>query len=170
MLPDNLDTVQIEVTPGLALPAAAADFIFNRLEWISEGETGLFETSAPEGFDFNDLCQLAFLLSKQEFLLAQDMVENHLRLPSVMLPSATMVEGNDNYLKKKPFRGRLKPCGKQSRKRVEKKCSVGEVGAGVKDTEVPALKIIGILSKRFLEEGFPYCSACKTPCNCGHSS
>ena len=135
MLPDDLDTVQIEVAPGLPLPAEAADFIFNRLQWISEGETGLFKTGPPDGWDFNELCKLAFLLSKQEFLLAQDMVKNLLRLPSIMLPSATIAEGNNNYLKKRPFRGRLKPCGKHSKQKVEKNCSdVGEAGV---DTEVP---------------------------------
>ena len=92
MLPDDLDTVQIEVAPGLGLPAGAADFVFNRLRWISEGETGPFETGAPDGWNFNDLCTLAFLLSRQEFLLAQDMVENLLCLPSVFPPSATLVE------------------------------------------------------------------------------
>ena len=67
MLPDNLNTVQIEVAPGLALPAGAANFVFNRLHWISEGETGSFDIGAPSGWDFNDLCTLSFLLSRQEF-------------------------------------------------------------------------------------------------------
>ena len=54
MLPDNLDTVQIDVAPGLALPAGAANFIFNRLQWISEGETGSFEIGAPSGQSSRD--------------------------------------------------------------------------------------------------------------------
>ena len=126
MLPDNLDTVQIEVAPGLALPAAAANFVFNRVQWISEGEAGLFETGAPDGWEFNDLCTLAFLLSNEEFSLAQDMVEN-LRFPSLMEPSATLAGGNNNnHTKKRPFRGRLKQSKEE--RRVKKQCSaVGEV-------------------------------------------
>ena len=133
MLPDDLDKVQIEVTPGLALPAGAANFVFNRLRWISEGETGLFETGAPDGWDFNDLCHLSFLISNQEYLLAQDMVKTlHLQLPSILLPSATLVGGNNNHLKKRPFRGRLRPCGKRQ---VEKKVStIDKVGFMIKIT------------------------------------
>ena len=125
MLPDNLDTVQIDVAPGLALPAGAANFVFNRLQWISEGETGTFETGAPDGWDFNDLCTLAFLLSNREFLLAQDMVQNLLRLPSILQPSSTLAVGNNNHLKLRPFRGRLKHCGKQNKQKrgLEKKGS-----------------------------------------------
>ena len=139
MLPNDLETVLIEVTPGLALPAGAADFVLNRLEWISEGGTGPFEIGPPEGWDFNDLCTLSFLLSNQEFLLAQDMVENLLPLPSILLPSATVVEGNDNYLKKRPFRGRLKKCGRMSKVKrgLEKNCSlVGPAGAEDSNAEV----------------------------------
>ena len=136
MLPDNLDTVQIEVAPGLALPAAAANFVFNRLQWISEGEAGPFEIGPPEGWDFNDLCTLSYLLSNQEFLLAQDMVENLLPLPSILLPSATLVEGNDDYLKKRPFR---KNRGRPSKLKrgLEKNCSFfGKAGAEDTNAEV----------------------------------
>ena len=139
MLPDDLDTVQIEVAPGLALPAGAANFIFNRLRWISEGETGSFEIGAPSGWEFNDLCTLSFLLSNQEFSLAQGMVENLQQLPSILRPSATLTVGNNNHLKKRPFRGRLKQCGKQKRQtqEAEENCSaVGKVGASVTDTKV----------------------------------
>ena len=139
MLPDNLDTVQIEVAPGLALPAGAANFVFNRLQWISEGETGIFETGAPDGWDFNDLCTLAFLLSNQEFLLAQDMVQNLLRLPSILQPSATLAGGNNNHLKTRPFRGRLRHSGKQRKQKrgLEKNGSaVEKVGAGDTNAEV----------------------------------
>ena len=66
LLPDNLDTVQIDVAPGRwALPAGAANFAFNCLQWISEGEIGTFETGSPDGWDFNNLCTLAFLLSNR---------------------------------------------------------------------------------------------------------
>ena len=139
MLPDNLNTVQIEVAPGLALPAGAANFVFNRLQWISEGETGSFEIGAPSGWDFNDLCTLSFLLSRQEFSLAQDMVENFLRLPSILQPSATLTVSNNNHLKKRPFCGRLKQSEKQGRQkqRVVKNCSAaGKVGGVDRDTEV----------------------------------
>ena len=142
MLPIELDKVQIDVAPGLALPAEAADFIFNRLHWISEGETGPFEIGAPDGWDFSDLCTLAFLISNQEYLLAQGMVETLLRLPSILLPSASLVEGNNNHLKKKPFRGRLKHCGKLSKQKrgLETNGSVvGKAGAGDANAEV-ALK------------------------------
>ena len=115
MLPDNLDTVQIDVAPGLALPAGAANFIFNRLQWISDGEIGSFEIGAPSGWDFGDLCTLAFLISNQEISSAQDMVENLLRPPTILQSSATLAEGNNNYLKRRPFRGRLKQGGKQKR-------------------------------------------------------
>ena len=134
MLPDNLNTVQIEVAPGLALPAGAANFVFNRLQWISEGETGSFEIGAPSGWDF-----LSFLLSRQEFSLAQDMVENLLRLPSILQPSATLTVSNNNHLKKRPFCGRLKQSEKQGRQkqRVVKNCSAAvKVGASNTDTKV----------------------------------
>ena len=140
MLPDDLDTVQIDVAPGLALPAGAANFVFNRLRWISEGETGPFENDAPSGWDFNDLCTLSFLLSNQELSLAQSMVENLQQLPSILQPSATLTVGNNNHLKKRPFRGRLRQqCGKQKRQKqeAEENCSaVGKVGASDRDTKV----------------------------------
>ena len=134
MLPHNLDTVQIEVAPGLALPAAAANFVFNRLQWISEGEVGFFETGAPEGWDFNDLCTLAFLLSNEEFSLAQDMVQN-LQFPSLLQPSASMVVSNNNHLKARPFRGRLKQS--KQKQGLEKNGSVVDrTGAGDTSAEV----------------------------------
>ena len=136
MLPDDLDTVQIEVSPGLALPAAAADFVLNRLHWLSEGEIGTFKPTAPDGWDFSDLCTLSFLVSNQEFLLAQEMVRNLLRSPSILLPSASLVEGNNKHLKK-PFCGRLKHCGGKLKRGLEKSCFVaGKAGGGETNAEV----------------------------------
>ena len=148
MLPDNLDTVLIDVAPGLALPAGAANFVFNRLQWISDGEIGTFETGAPNGWDFNDLCTLAFLLSKREFVLAQDMVQNLLRYPSILQQSSTLAVGNNNHLKLRPFRGRLKHCGKQRRGPEKNVSVVDKADDGYTNAEV-ALKFQALLTESY---------------------
>ena len=66
MLLGNVDSILVEVYPGLVLPAPCADFVLIRLEWISQGEEGDFEFGAPYLWNFSDLCLLAFLIAKWE--------------------------------------------------------------------------------------------------------
>ena len=108
MQPGNLESILLEVHPGVWLPAEAADFVFNRLEYIRQGEEGTFEYDAPPPWEFYVLCTLAFLIANQEKVAAQDLVRNLSRPPSILLPSATDTSFNDNYLKANPFRRRKK--------------------------------------------------------------
>ena len=98
----------IEVLPRVELPALVADFIFSRVEWIRQGERGVFEREAPASWDLHDLYTLAFLVATNDTSAAGVMVSNLLRPPSRMLPSATLVNGNNNYKKSNPFRRRRK--------------------------------------------------------------
>ena len=59
MLLRNVDSILVEVYPGLALPAPCADFVLNRLEWISQGEEGDFEFGAPYLWNFSVLARLS---------------------------------------------------------------------------------------------------------------
>ena len=93
--------------PGVPLPAPVADFIFSRVEWIRQGERGVFECEAPASWDLHDLCTLAFLVATKDTSAAGVMVSNLLRPPSRLLPSATLVNGNNNYKKSNPFRRQL---------------------------------------------------------------
>ena len=103
----------VEIRPGIFVPAAVATFLVQRLQWIEGGEEGLFQVVEPAGFEFHDLCTLAFLLGKEQWGKAKEMVKN-LPRPMQMDPSARLCEGNDNYLHKNPFRRR-----RRRRKTVE---------------------------------------------------
>ena len=43
MVFESLEHIMIDVLPGVPLPAPVADFIFSRVEWIRQGERGVFE-------------------------------------------------------------------------------------------------------------------------------
>ena len=109
MVFESLEHIMIDVLPGVPLPAPVADFIFSRVEWIRQGERGVFESEAPASWDLHDLCTLAFLVATKDTSAAGVMVSNLLRPPSRLLPSATLVNGNNNYKKSNPFRRRRKP-------------------------------------------------------------
>ena len=51
MVYECLESIQMEVLPGVGLPAPAADFIFSRVAWIYAGEKGPFNLEAPASFD-----------------------------------------------------------------------------------------------------------------------
>ena len=108
MVFESLEHIMIDVLPGVPLPAPVADFIFSRVEWIRQGERGVFESEAPASWDLHDLCTLAFLVATKDTSAAGVMVSNLLRPPSRLLPSATLVNGNNNYKKSNPFRRRRK--------------------------------------------------------------
>ena len=103
-----LESIFIEVHPGLAVPAEAADFVFNRLEWIRQGEEGPFPYVAPLPWEFHDLCTLAYFVANNEISAAHDLVRNLVRPPSILLPSATETTANNNHLRANPFRRRRK--------------------------------------------------------------
>ena len=105
----NLEGIQIDVLPGVALPAPAADFIFSRVAWIRAGEKKPFKSGAPAPFEFHDLTTLAHFVATEEIFAASVMVSSLLRPPSALLPSATLPNPNDNFLKSNPFRRRRKP-------------------------------------------------------------
>ena len=98
-----LESSLVEVYPGLPLPAAAADFIFNRLDWIRQGGEKPFHYVAPHPWDYHDLCTLAYLIDNRETSLAHDLVRLLPQPPSILLPSATATAFNDNYLHVNPF-------------------------------------------------------------------
>ena len=105
---EPLENVWTDVLPGVPLPAAAANFIFARIEWIRQGESGTFLMEAPSPWKHSDLCTLAFLIAGREISSATLMVTNLLQPPSTLLHSSTLVYQNDNYLKSKPLRRRRK--------------------------------------------------------------
>ena len=109
MVFDYLEDTMIDVLPGVALPALVADFIFSRVEWIRGGERGEFKAVAPACWDLHELFTLAFLVARKETCAAGIMVSNLLRPPPTLLPSASLMSGNDNYKKANPFRRRRKP-------------------------------------------------------------
>ena len=104
----DLQNVMTDVLPGLPLPAGAASFVIARVQWISEGEISVFDAQAPSPWNYEDLCTLALLVSNHETTSARLMIANLLQPPSVLLPSATLVNRNDNFLRQNPFRRRKK--------------------------------------------------------------
>ena len=104
----DLENVMTDVLPGLPLPAGAASFVIARVQWICEGELGVFDVEAPSPWNYEDLCTLALLVSNHETTLARLMIVNLLHPPSILLPSATLVNRNDNFLRQNPFRRRRK--------------------------------------------------------------
>ena len=111
----DLENESTDVLPGLCLPAGAASFVFARIQWIQGGEKEVFDMEAPPPWDFFDLCTLAFLVSNRETSSAKLMLSNILQPcpPSILLPSATLINQNNNFLRKHPFRRR----GRQKRRR-----------------------------------------------------
>ena len=110
----DLENELIDVLPGLSMPAGAASFVFARIEWIQAGEIEVFDVEAPPPWDFFDLCTLAFLVSKRETSSVKLMLSNLLQPcpPSSLLPSATLMNQNDNFMKAQPFR-----CRRRRRRR-----------------------------------------------------
>ena len=104
----DLENELIDVLPGLSMPAGAASFVFARIEWIQAGEIEVFDVEAPPPWDFLDLCTLAFLVSNRETSSVKLMLSNLLQPcpPSNLLPSATLMNQNDNYLKAQPLHRR----------------------------------------------------------------
>ena len=66
MVFESLEHIMIDVLPGVPLPAPVADFIFSRVEWIRQGERGVFESEAPASWDLHDLYTLAFLVATKD--------------------------------------------------------------------------------------------------------
>ena len=112
MVLQDLENVYTDVLPGLSLPAGAAWFVLARVEWIRKGEVAAFDLEAPSPWHFSDLCTLAFLVANRETDAARLMVANLLQPPSILLPSATLMDKNDNYLVKCPFRRRKQRQGR----------------------------------------------------------
>ena len=102
----DLAEVWLEVAPDIIVPALVADFIYSYLQWVSDGECGTFQAAPPLGWDQQDLCTLGYLLANKEFPSARGLLESMLSPPMVMLPSSSLMEANDNYLLKNPFRVR----------------------------------------------------------------
>ena len=96
----DLKNVFTDILPGLSLPAGAACFVIARVDWIRQGEVNAFDVEALSPWNFDDLCTLAFFVANHETDAARLMVAN------LLLPSATLLNQNDNYIKKRPFRRR----------------------------------------------------------------
>ena len=100
MVFQDLKNVFTDILPGLSLPAGAACFVIARVDWIRQGEVNAFDVEAPSPWIFDDLCTHAFFVANHETDAARLMVAN------LLLPSATLLNQNDNYIKKRPFRRR----------------------------------------------------------------
>ena len=107
----DLEDVWTEVLPGLPLPAGAANFVFAWKEWMRNGEIGVFNVESPSSWDFGELCTLALLVANGETSAARLMVSNMMQSSTNLLPSATLMTQNNNFLLQNPFR----------RKRAKKK-------------------------------------------------
>ena len=105
MVFQDLKNVFTDILPGLSLPAGAACFVIARVDWIRQGEVNAFDVEAPSPWNFDDLCTLAFFVANHETDAARLMVAN------LLLPSATLLNQNDNYIKKRPFRRRKQTRG-----------------------------------------------------------
>ena len=64
----------VEVGPGVIVTAEEANFIFERLHWIKEGEMEIFRMRAPSSMKFDDLCTLSLLLLDENFEEAKELV------------------------------------------------------------------------------------------------
>ena len=64
----------VEVGPGVIVTAEEANFIFERKNWIKEGEMGVFSMQAPSSMKFVDLCTLSLLLLDENFEEAKELV------------------------------------------------------------------------------------------------
>ena len=96
----DLEDVWTEVLPGLPLPAGAANF----------------NVEPPSSWDFGELCTLALLVANGETSAARLMVSNMMQSSTNLLPSATLMTQNNNFLLQNPFR--RKRAKKNRRRRV----------------------------------------------------
>ena len=106
----------VEVGPGVVVTAEEANFIFERLHRIKEGEMEVFRMRAPSSMKFNDLCTLSRLLINKDFEGAKELVAECMsscqranmpgsessitKIKSCSLPHSPM-----EYLKKNPGEG-----------------------------------------------------------------
>ena len=90
---------------GIIVPAPVADFLLSYLHWFDDGKSGTCQVEPPLGWDWQDLCTVGYLVANREVLSAQKLIDS-LPCPMVMLSSSTLMEGNNNHLKKNPFRKR----------------------------------------------------------------
>ena len=127
---DDFDKIWLEVA-GIAAPVLVADFLLSFLQWCDDGKPSTFQAEAPSGWVYQDLCTVGYLLANKEVSSAQGMVDRLFPQPVVMVPppvvmlsSSTLMEANDNHLKRNPFK-------RKSRKR--RKPTVKEANAGRKE-------------------------------------
>ena len=105
----DLENELTSVLPGVEVAAAAANYIFEWIHWMEEGEVGEFSLEVPEGWSLHDLSTLAFFVANDEHQLAKDLIQSVPPSPMRMKTSSTLLQGeysNDNYLKTNPFRRR----------------------------------------------------------------
>ena len=100
----DLEDVWTEVLPGLPLPAGAANFVFAWKEWMRNGEICVFNLEPPSSWDFGELCTLALLVANGETSAARLMVSNMMQSSTNLLPFATLMTQNNNFLLENPFR------------------------------------------------------------------
>ena len=106
----------VEVGPGVVVTAEEANFIFERLHRIKEGEMEVLGIRAPSSMKINDLCTLSRLLLNKDFEEAKELVaecmsscqrtnlpgseSSGMKIKSCSLPHSPM-----EYLKKNPGEG-----------------------------------------------------------------
>ena len=106
----------VEVGPGVVVTAEEANFIFERLHRIKEGEMEVLGIRAPSSMKFNDLCTLSRLILNKDFEGAKELVaecmsscqrtnlpgseSSGMKIKSCSLPHSPM-----EYLKKNPGEG-----------------------------------------------------------------
>ena len=101
----DLSDVWLEVG-GVVAPVFVADFLFSYLQWL-EDQSNPFEAKVPSGWEMGDLLTVGYLLANEEAILAQEMIDNLIPRQDVKASNqTTLMEANDNYLKKNPFRRR----------------------------------------------------------------
>ena len=95
--------------PGIWVPPGVADYLISRTQWIREGEKGNFQLGVPNGYEFDDLATLAYLMVTDDVVAAKELADNLPRPMWMETSSSSMVEENLNYNFKNPFkRGRGK--------------------------------------------------------------
>ena len=65
----------VEVGPEVFVTGEEANFIFERLHWIREGEVESFKMRAPSTMKFDDICTLSRLLLDEDFEEARELVK-----------------------------------------------------------------------------------------------
>ena len=80
----------VEVGPGVFVTAEEANFIFERLHWIREGEVESFKMRAPSSMKFDDICTLSRLLLDEDFEEARELV----KLKSSRQKNNSRISGN----------------------------------------------------------------------------